>query len=79
MDSAQALQRREKMGHLCPAGEWEVGVRKGLTEEAEFGLDLRKSQEVGKQGREEGRIRQIQKPLYTLIFLATLQQVTLVS
>ena len=30
-DPAQALQRRDGRGHLCPAGGWE---------EAEFGLDL---------------------------------------
>ena len=32
VDSAQVLQSREEMGHLCPVGEWEVGVREGLTE-----------------------------------------------
>lgn len=58
MDSAQALQRREKMGHLCPAGEWEVGVRKGLTEEAEFGLDL--EEESG--SREAGTGRRADTP-----------------
>ena len=50
VDSAQALQSREEMGHLCPVGEWEVGVREGLTEEAEFGLDLEEESGCRKVG-----------------------------
>ena len=57
VDSAQVLQSREEMGHLCPVGEWEVGVgewevgvREGLTEEAEFGLDLEEESGCRKVG-----------------------------
>lgn len=64
MDSAQALQRREEMGHLCPAGEWEVGVREGLTEEAEFGLDL--EEESGSRKAGTGRRADTQNPKNTV-------------
>ena len=50
VDSAQVLQSREEMGHLCPVGEWEVGVREGLTEETEFGLDLEEESGCRKVG-----------------------------
>lgn len=38
------------MAHLCPVQEWEVGVREGLTEEAEFGLDLEEESGSWKAG-----------------------------
>lgn len=47
---AQALQRRAGRSHLCPAWGWEVGVREGIIEEAEFGLDLEEQADYQKAG-----------------------------
>lgn len=48
-------------GSSLPSWEWEAGVREGLRQEAEFGLDLEEESGCRKVGREGGGEFQIQK------------------